>query len=143
MVDPLSIAASIVTLIGATKVASEGLGRVASLRHAPQHVSDLKNEIDGLHRIVQAVHDLIIQRHNELAHSISIDVLRRALVKTESTLSTLDQLISNKLIVQDRDGEDKLGKCAWLRTATKIENLRKEIQSDKNELTFASSLLTL
>lgn len=43
--DPLSITASVVTLIGATKATGKGLQRLWELPNAPEHLSALKNEV--------------------------------------------------------------------------------------------------
>ena len=47
--DPLSISASIIAVIGTIRTVSQGLERLASLRHAPDQLLALTNEVSTLH----------------------------------------------------------------------------------------------
>ena len=139
--DPLSATASIITLIGAAGVVGKGLGRLASLRHAPTILLELNDEVAGLHLIVQSVHVLIHRHHNNLEYALPIANLCRALEKSQTTLHTLSDLLTNRLTVEDKNGQTRLDRSVWLRCATKVSNIKEQVRFDRIELSFALNLL--
>ena len=142
MGDPLSAAASILTLLGAGGAVGKFLKKVVALRHAPDILLALNNDIVDLQRIVQIVEELR-QAHSRLTDQAPLDHVRESLANVRKTLSTLENLVSYELTVVERDGSHlRLDRSAWLRIEDKIRRLRKEIRANKGDLCLSLTLLT-
>ena len=142
MGDPLSAAASILTLLGAGGAVGKFLKKVVSLKHAPEILLALNNDIVDLQRVVQAVEELR-QAHSRLTDKALLDQVCESLGKVKKTLSTLEYLVSYELTVVERDGSHpRLDRPAWLRVENKIRRLRKEIRANKGDLSLSLTLLT-
>lgn len=140
--DPLSVTASILAVIGTAGVVGKGLTKIVALRHAPDILLGLKNEVADLYCVVQGV-DHLIRQHTETARAIPIANLCRALEKASMTLFGLEDIIENDLsTVRARDGEIKLDRYAWLRSASKVQKMRDQIRADRVDLAAALSLLS-
>lgn len=117
--DPLSFTASLLTIIGTIGVIGNGLRKLIALRHVPAILLALNDEVAGLYCIVQAV-DFLTRQHAEITHTGAIDNLRRALNQSRSKLIELEDLMRNKLTVEDKGGERRLDRAVWLFAATKV-----------------------
>lgn len=60
MADPLSIAAGIITVIGAAEAVAKGLGKLISLKGLPSTFVALNNEISDLRLVVQEVDGFLL-----------------------------------------------------------------------------------
>ena len=142
MGDPLSAAASILTLLGASGAVGKFLKKVVALKHAPTILLALNNDIVDLQHIVQAV-DELRQEHSRMTNNTSLDRVRESLGKVKKTLSALEYLVSYELTVVERDGSHlRLDRSMWLRVENKIRSLRKEIHANKSDLCLSLTLLT-
>ena len=141
MMDPLSATASILTIVGTAGVIGKGLSKIIALRRAPDILLALNNEVADLYCVVQAV-DHLIREHSETTHAAAITNLCRALEKAQTTLFKLEDLIRDELtIVKGCDGERKLDRIVWLRSASKVRELKDQLRADRNDLSSALSLL--
>ena len=138
--DPLSFTASLLTVIGTAGVIGNGLKRIVALRHAPEILLLLNDEVAGLYCVVQAV-DFLIRQHAGLAHDGPMSNLCMALEKSEATLFKLEDFIRDKLTIEGRDGEVKLNHHVWLFSESKVRSLKEQIRADRIELSSALSLL--
>lgn len=102
--DPLSFTASLLTIIGTIGVIGNGLRKLIAVRHVPATLLPLNDEVAGLYCIVQAV-DFLTRQHAEITHTGAMDNLRGALNQSRSILIELEDLMRNKLTVEDKGGE--------------------------------------
>lgn len=138
--DPLSITASLLTVIGTIGVIGNGLRKLVALKHAPAILLTLNDEVAGLYCVVQAV-DYLTRQHAEITHIGAMDNLRRAVEQSRSTLLTLEDLVIHKLTVEEKDGERRLDRSARLFAATKVQKIKDQIRADRIDLSSALSLL--
>ena len=142
MGDPLSAAASILTLLGAGGAVGKFLKKVVALKHAPDILLALNNDIVDLQRVVQGVEELR-QQHSQMTDKASLDHVCESLGKVKKTLSILEYLVSYELTVVERDGSHlRLDRSAWLRVENRIRRLREEIRANKGDLCLSLTLLT-
>ena len=141
MGDPLSAAASILTLLGAGGAVGKFLKKVVALKQAPDILLALNNDIVDLQRVVQVV-DELLQEHSGMTDKAPLDHVCKSLGKVKTTLSTLEYLVSYELTVVERDGGHlRLDRSVWLRVENKVRRLREEIRANKGDLCLSLTLL--
>ena len=139
--DPLSLTASILTIVGVAGAVGNGFSKLIGLRHAPGILLALNNEVADLYCVVQAV-DHLLREHSETIHTAAITNLCRSLERAQSTLFELEDLIRDGLtIVRNNGGERKLDRVGWLRSASKVRELKNQLRTDRIDLSGALSLL--
>ena len=138
--DPLSITASSLTIIGAAGVIGKGLKRIVALRRAPQILLALNSEVADLYCVLQAV-DCLIRQHAGIAHDGPMFNLCRVLEKSKLTLLGLKDLVWDKLTFETRNGEVRLDRGVWLFAESKVRDMKEQIRADRIELAVALTLL--
>ena len=67
--DPISLIASIVTIIGTGGTVGRGLRDLAQVRHAPQVLLQLKDQVSDLHLLIEATSDVATKHITVTANS--------------------------------------------------------------------------
>lgn len=144
--DPLSMTAGILAVIGAGNTIRKGLKKIISARRLPDILLQLNNEVTDLQYVVQDVDDLLRQRSQSTGEDqcplSSHASLTSALEHAKATLLALESLILNELTTVDRlDGRTKMNRITWLRVESKVKSLKDDIRTDRVRLSSALSLL--
>ena len=124
--DPLSISASIVALIGAAKGVAVGIDKLASLRGAPAAVLQLNNEVSEL-RLVLDVAESLLRKHDETAprEDNKDNTLQLSVGRATERLTELESVVTNRLF--SRMGVfDRLG---WLKEQDKIQRALADLRT--------------
>ncbi len=145
--DPLSITASILTVVSAGSTIGKGLKKIISARRLPDILLQLNNEVADIQYVVQDVDDLLQQQRQitqeDRGPLPSHASLTSALEHIKRTLLALESLIAYELtIIDSRDGRSRLDWIAWLRVESKVARLKDDIRTDRIRLSSALSLLT-
>ena len=139
--DPLSLTAGILAIVGAGNTVRKGLKKIISARRLPDILLKLNNEVTDLQYVVQDVDDFLRQRsqHCPLSSHAS---LTSALEHAKATLLALESLIVYELTTVDTlDGRTKIDWVTWLRVESKVKSLKDDIRTDRVRLSSAPSLL--
>ena len=140
--DPLSITVGILAILGAGGKVGDGLRKILALKHAPEAVMALNNEVNEIHRIVQNIDD-VLQRHARTPGSLTISSLVDTLVQTKMTALDVEKLIAYELTVVKADGQStRIDRSKWLRSKERIQKLKERIQLNKASLSIGLSVLT-
>ncbi|CAD6590422.1 MAG: hypothetical protein ASARMPREDX12_004359 [Alectoria sarmentosa] len=144
--DPLSLTASILAVIGASSAIGRGLKKTISARRVPDILLQLNNEVTDLQYVVQDIEDLLRQKaqtsREDRGLLPSYASLSWALGHTKQTLLGLESLIAYELsTVDSRDGRTKINWISWLRAESKVKSLKDDIRTDRVRLSSALSLL--
>ena len=144
--DPLSVTASILAIIGAASTVGKGLKKITSARRLPGVLLQLNNEVTDLQYVVQDVHNLLQQQtqiDGENGGLLSTNPsLASALGHAKETLLALESLIAYQLTTIDsRDGTTKIDSISWLRLEPKVKCIKDDIRTDRVRLSSALSLL--
>ena len=118
MADPLSITASVLTLLAAANYVATGLDRLASLRGAPSAVQALNNELTDL-RLALCEAEPLLQKHGEAKiRSAFQDVSwQPTLDRAKDRLADLDSIVGNRLLAR-MGTRDRLG---WMFEQDKVQ----------------------
>ena len=142
MGDPLSVAASILTLLSTGGAVGKFLKKAIALKHAPDILLALNNDVTDLHQVIHIVDDLL-QEHPCMIDEAPFIYVCESLENVKRTLSKFEHLISYQLTAAERDGSHlRLDRSAWLRAESTIVELREKIRADKGDLCLSLTLLT-
>ena len=138
--DPLSVSASVITLLGAGGTLSKLLRRCIRLKDAPEILRALNDEVSELQCTATDVNDLL------WTATLDPDVrppksLVSSLNRVKSTLLQLESFVSYQLTTVTADrGSVRLDKSVYLRMEHRIHELKDEIYASRVALALALSL---
>ncbi|KAL8747876.1 MAG: hypothetical protein Q9184_007543 [Pyrenodesmia sp. 2 TL-2023] len=136
------IAAGIVTFISASRKLADGISRLSALRHAPDVLLALNNEVADLQCVLEDLDELVRQSNNTPNHAVPPG-FERAVQKTKKVLLDLEELFAYELTTfDDRTGRLRVDRSAWLQTQNKVQKAQHIVQQCRLELSTAVSLLS-
>ena len=144
--DPLSVAAGILAIIGAGSTVGKGLKKIISARRLPDILLQLNNEVADLQYVVQDIQNLLQQQSQANRDGGRLlttnQSLTSALERAKETLLALESLIAYQLTTVDsRTGRTNIDWISWLRVEPKVKSLKADIRTDRVRLSSALSLL--
>lgn len=116
--DSLSIGASIIAVVGATRKAIKGIRRLKALQDAPQELDDLLTEISQFELILQAIQRTCKDPESDLERLL--EMARRVLVDFES-------LIEYKLTQAGTSTE--VDRWQWTHSSKDVDRLRGQLRN--------------
>ncbi|KAL8724056.1 MAG: hypothetical protein Q9166_008154 [cf. Caloplaca sp. 2 TL-2023] len=96
MAETLAIAASVITLVNISRKVADGITKITELRHAPEILLALNNEVVDLQCVIEDLAELE-QRFDDTLDGAITRSFTRAVVGTKEVLLALDKLIAYKL----------------------------------------------
>ena len=141
MADGLSLAASIFAVLGAADGLSRVLSQIRHLRHAPNELFALMNEVSDLRIVLGDIQAYVLQ--NEGNPQLSKSHVQHLVIfadRAKEIVLELDELIQYRLI-KPQHQPIKLAKREWLKTATRIEKLRHRLRDSK--LNIATQMILI
>ena len=107
--DPLSISASLITVLGVGGNLSKGLRKCIKLKDAPHVLLDLNDEISGLRLAANGVNE-VIQTARWQYDIVPPGNLLSAVERMKSTLLKIESFVSYDLTIPSADGTIIRGK---------------------------------
>lgn len=150
--DPLSLTASIITVVSASTKLVKILCQLATIRNAPPLVLALNNELSVLRLNVNATQDLVTRQSKLISSHPGHDILSPdtvasvgcCLKKAESLVIELDCLLSPLLDLLLRSDSVAPKKwISWMKNAPALERLKQEIYHVRVELNSTLGILGL
>lgn len=115
--DPLSVGASVIAVVGATAKVIKGIRRLKALQDAPRELDDLLAEISQLELVLQAV---------QRAHENPGVELGRLLEMARRILVDFESLIEYKWT--EAGTSNKVDRWQWTRSSKDVERLRGQLR---------------
>lgn len=137
--DPLSISASVVALLGAADGVSRGLRKLLKLRGVPDLILALNNEVSDLQLLLNEVGSLVKTNEGVGLHfpkPAGVHSLPRILERIQAKLSNLDVVLRRF----SANGPNLSAKVLWLKEEPNVLRIRNELGSLKQDLTTALGL---
>ena len=144
IMDPLSISASVLTLLGAGATISKGLNRLVSLKNASDVVYSLNNEVTDLHLLSHETADLLSQVSSHAEIEVPA-TLAKALGNVKDGVLALEKFIAYELTTiasTDSSLNRRVDRSAFLKGQRQIQGLRDRLRADRMNLASATNLLT-
>lgn len=138
--DPLSVTAGILAVLGAGGKVGTACQKIIALRHAPYALIALNNEVTDLHIVVKDVND-ILRLHSQTSETDALPSVTSALKRTTATLLRLETLIAYELTTPSGDNESRLDRSVWLQAESRVQKLKDDIRADRVALASALGLL--
>ncbi|KAF2846179.1 ankyrin [Plenodomus tracheiphilus IPT5] len=143
MAEPLSIAASIIAVIGATEKAAKGLERLRTLQTATDELEYVLNEINDMRVVLRSTHNALTSMAERETSDIG-DLIKRC----EDEVLELDMLVTYSL--QDAsgyrsNGRPKVNTLGWLLKSGRLSKIRGRLRDRRESLVVAliGSLFTV
>ena len=143
--DPLSVAASCIAVLGAGGTAIRGLKKLIDLHRVPDVLLAVINEVSDLQEI-----KLIFQMHQDTSTSfqslLSATTITQLLNRAQEILLALDQIINYRLLIEIRhSGEEKMviNRSAWLREEHHIRRLQERLRVVRLDIAAGLAVLNL
>ena len=132
--DPLSLIASIIALLGAGGTIAKGLGKIRRLKKAPDVLLQLNNEVTDLHLLICAVNELY-HRRIELSwvSTAQEEVVRNSLERAKHAVLELEKLIEYVLTKETKEGTEIDG-LAWTRALDRIKEVKNNFRAARVDL---------
>lgn len=132
MVEPVSIAASVLTLLAAANHVAVGLNKLASLRGAPDVVKGLNNELEDLRGVLYQAEPLL-RKHGDatVQSAIPNTSLRPNIDRAKDRLAELETIVGSRLLAR-MGAREKLG---WMFEQDKVQRALGDIQAARANIT--------
>ena len=133
--DPLSLTASLLAILGAGGAIAKGLDKIRGLKNAPNILLQLNNEVTDLHLLIQGVDELYHQYSDSIKLS-QRQIVYNTLNRAKEALLELEILTSYHWTKETDKGTD-IDRTAWIRAQKKVRETKDKIRSVRNDLNGA------
>jgi hypothetical protein len=141
--DPLSVVASILGILGAaTQVSASVSTLIEKSRRAPKNIRKVKDEVDTIRCVLHQLQALLLGSSRTNRARASLILVDQVVVTLSACVSTFSEL---DVIVGTLVSDEKLGLMDRLRWATKanaIDECLRDLQTQKSSLTLMLTILT-
>ena len=138
--DPLSVSASVLTLLGAGGTLSKLLRKGIDLKNAPDVLKALNDEVSELQSTANDVNDLLWKANRDFDDPPPKSLIS-SLSRVKSILVQLESYISYQLTTFTADGEGiRVDKSVYFRAERRLHELKDEIYASRTALASALSL---
>lgn len=140
--DPLSVSASLITLLGLAAQTAQHLKKLnKALRGASARVIELQELAADLELTLKELLHKHVEKHPNCPED-SKQFLERAYDRATAKLNQLQNLAIYELTKQDGSGELKVSKMRWLGKHGEAEKLIDELRQIRGDLILAMSMLS-
>ena len=130
--DPLSLTASIIAVLGLTGSVGKGFHKIREIRKAPEILLQLNNEVTDLYLLVHAIDDLYRQ-HNDSTRVSQQEVVCAVLERTKSAVLELEEVIAYRLTKETKRGTE-IDLIGWAGASNKINIIKDKIRNTRSNL---------
>lgn len=142
--DPLSLTANVIAVLGAVRSALTGLEKLRRLRHTPQQLVQLSDEVFDFQTVLVAVEAICNKLSGEFTDSLFVGYFETLVEKASDQL---DQVlaISNNCSVRELETKDESSaKAVWRQwwRRNDLQRLFIDIRRSRQDIAAALTVLT-
>lgn len=128
--DPLSITASLLAVIGAAKLGTNGLRKLSSYRKAPRELADLLSELQRFQGILTDL-KLFIELYPDAVFG---EGLYECVQGSAAKISAINNLVASSPFNLSRLSDDNHARVVWVRYKRTLLSLRDDLQVSRMDL---------
>ena len=139
--DPLSITAGVLAVLGAAKGVIQCLGTINDIHKAPLEVVNLLQELnrfcamlEEILRFVESIHDA--ERFKQAS------ILTEYIVKSGQLMDGMTALLDTSSLLRLKLGDENAKRAVWFRKKNKVKSLSEELKAVRLDLCLALHTLT-
>ena len=136
--DPLSFAASLLTVIHAARVSANGLRKLNAYRNAPQQLDALRAELESLEELLQNI-KIFTEKNASMSYC---EVLRKPLESASAKISSVETILSFPAFRLSRLSDANKARATWFRYKHRFAVLEEEVKGVKADLGVRLGLVT-
>ena len=145
--DPLSLVASILTIVGVGGAATDVIRKLALVEDAPAIVLSLNNEVSDLTLTLLAMQDILQKSQSDVSISGDTIWLAKAHERVSSSLHQAQDKVAKLVLLHDRLKRYTLEPTAfqrisWLREQKKFKRMQEDLRSVRQRLVAALGMLS-
>ena len=140
--DPLSVSASIVGILGAAaKVSSVLITFVGNAKAAPRLAQTVLADVNGLSTVLGHLQTYLLGTTSPTRSRASLILVKQVLVTLAECVTTFSEL-EDVLGTSRHDAEmDTLNRIKWATKDSKVADIQRRLQSNKSSLTLMLTIL--
>ena len=127
--DPLSLAASLVTIIHAGRIGLRGLRRICDSRKAPEEIHQLRAELEGLQQLLENVRKFSSQRPSD-----TLVLLNEPLKRAQKSIASVNKILHSTAFGISKDNAMTHAQLTWFRYRDRLQALSQDIRNAKMDL---------
>ena len=125
--DPLSLSASLIAVLGAARASAKVVQKAAAYRHAPQEICTLREELERFEKLLQqAVH--LVEDVDAATIQSRGQILAQGVDKASKKIEEIIRLLSSPRGLFAKLSEEKQAKAVWMKNKNKIKTLQTDLK---------------
>ena len=144
--DPLSLTASIIAIVGVGGEVAKAVRKLASLKDAPGLILALNNEISDLYLVILAIRD--IYQRQRASFSSSPETLTTDNIVISTLTQANDKVLELKALhrrltsrTTGSSNLNTLNKASWLRERKNVKKIQEDLHTVRLKLSAALGIL--
>lgn len=139
--DPLSIIASTITIVGLVDKVVRKVRKIARLKHVVSLLQQLDYELSDLRLVVRKVEDICWQALTQNSDSVSDqEILSKAIDRAKNAILELEKVIEYGLLAPAEGTTIKINRLFWIRKESEVRDSRDRLRDAKWGLSIAIGL---
>lgn len=136
--DALSIAASLAALIGVVDNVAKGCRKLLALKHAPQILQQLNDELSDFQFVIATVEDVCREQEAlETGRCFSQELLSAAIHRAKDAILDLEKMEAYGLLKTPDHRNPKIDFKFWIRNESKLREMRERLRHAKVDILVA------
>ena len=135
--DPLSITASLLAVIGAAKAGASGLRKLSSFRKAPSELADLLSELERFQQILSDLQSFLALYPDAMFN----EGLYECVLGSASKVQVINNLVNSDPFNLSRLGNGKNVRVVWVRHKQILLSLRDDLRVSNMDLVVRLGLV--
>ena len=139
--DPLSLTAGVLAVIGAAKAFAQGLQKLSGYRKGPREIRDLFGNITELRVFLEGV-TVVAEQFQSGQCTQNIHSMVEQVAKAGRKIQEIKSLLDSPAFQISRLSDGNRLRLAWLQHRSKVNKLRDELRAVRIDLGMTLGLLT-
>ena len=140
--DPISVAASIIGILGAAaKVSSVLTTFVRNTKAAPKIAQTILADVNGLRTVLSHLQTYLLGTVSPTRSRASLILVEQVLVTLAECVTTFSELEDALGTTKHDTGMDTMNRIKWATRESKIADIQRRLQSNKSSLSLMLTIL--